>query len=139
MKVVINKRYGGFGLSYKACMRYAELKGFTLYPFMDRIEDGIPDLRHFVQWDGKGKQPYWIHYSTSPLDKNGRYEEESYWSDDSVKRNDPVLIQVVEELGDEANGEHAKLEIVEIPDGVECNIEEYDGNEWVSEEHRTWG
>ena len=32
MKVVINACYGGFGLSEKAVMRYAELKGLTLYP-----------------------------------------------------------------------------------------------------------
>ena len=33
MKVVINACYGGFGLSHKAIMRYAELKGFKLYPW----------------------------------------------------------------------------------------------------------
>ena len=32
MKVVINKCYGGFGLSDAAMHRYAEIKGITLYP-----------------------------------------------------------------------------------------------------------
>ena len=49
-----------------------------------------------------------------------------------VKRNDPKLIYVVETLPTD------DLKIVEIPDGVDWEIEEYDGKEWVSEVHRTW-
>lgn len=56
-----------------------------------------------------------------------------------LERHDPDLIKVVEELGEKANGRHAKIEIIEIPDGIEYEIEEYDGVEWVAEEHRTWG
>lgn len=55
------------------------------------------------------------------------------------KRADPKLVEVVEKLGDKANGDGAKLRVVEIPDDVEWTIEKDDGNEWVSEEHRTWG
>jgi len=44
----------------------------------------------------------------------------------------------VEELGEKANGQCADLKIVEIPDDVEYEIEEYDGVEWVAENHRTW-
>lgn len=54
-------------------------------------------------------------------------------------RADPRLVQVVEELGSKAaSGRYAGLAVVEIPDGVDWEIEEYDGNEWVSEQHRTW-
>ena len=55
-----------------------------------------------------------------------------------VKRDDPMLIRVIEELGQRANGQFANLKIVEIPDEVEWQIEEYDGSEWVAEKHRTW-
>jgi|TARA_Y100000310_G_scaffold220623_1_gene222169 hypothetical protein len=34
MKVVINDKFGGFGLSHEAVMRYAYLKGIKLYPFV---------------------------------------------------------------------------------------------------------
>ena len=61
------------------------------------------------------------------------------WNCRGVERNDPVLIQVVEEMGDAAGGQFASLGIVEIPDGVQWQIEEYDGREWVAEKHRTWG
>jgi hypothetical protein len=56
----------------------------------------------------------------------------------SADRADPVLVRVVEELGSEANGEHAKLKVIEIPDDVKWTIEEYDGVEWVAEVHRRW-
>jgi len=53
-------------------------------------------------------------------------------------RNDPLLVQAVEELGEAADGSHAELKVVEIPDGVNWTIEEYDGWEWIAEAHRTW-
>ena len=54
-------------------------------------------------------------------------------------RDDEDLVKVVETLGKGADGPFAKLKIVEIPDDVEWQIDEYDGNEWVSEKHRVWG
>lgn len=56
-----------------------------------------------------------------------------------IERNDPLLIQVVEELQEKANGSCAKLKIVEIPDGIEWEIDEYDGQESIHEKHDTWG
>ena len=53
-------------------------------------------------------------------------------------RSNPALVKCVEALGDEASGSFAKLKVVEIPDGVEWEINEYDGTEWVAEKHRTW-
>jgi hypothetical protein len=58
-----------------------------------------------------------------------------YWD---LDRDDPILIQIVEEMGDAANGNFAKLKVVTIPDDVEWQIGEYDGLEWVAEKHRTW-
>ena len=58
--------------------------------------------------------------------------------DRDIPRDDAFLIRVVEELGDAANGACADLKIVESPDGVDWEIEESDGTEWVAEKHRTW-
>jgi hypothetical protein len=91
MKIVINKCYGGFGLSGAALSRYNELAG-TAYEYDFDIED----------------------------------------------RSDAKLVAVVEEMGENSFGDHAKLKVVEIPDGVEWVVEEYDGLEWVAEKHRTW-
>ena len=58
--------------------------------------------------------------------------------EDKIKRNDPILVEVVEQLGEDAADRFAELKVVEIPDDVEWQIEEYDGNEWIAEKHRTW-
>tara|TARA_R110000822_G_scaffold5031_11_gene21854 strand:+ start:8272 stop:8562 length:291 start_codon:yes stop_codon:yes gene_type:complete len=48
-----------------------------------------------------------------------------------IERNDPALVQVVEELGDKANGGCAELRIIDIPAGTLYRIDEYDGAESV--------
>ena len=90
MKIVINKCYGGFGLSDKALALYNELASSNIQYTFD------------------------------------------------IARNDPILVQVVETLGIEANGRFAKLHIVDIPDDVQWQIDEYDGMESVEEVHRSW-
>jgi len=46
-------------------------------------------------------------------------------------RHDPILVQVVEELGKKANGIHATLKIAEVSGPY--RIEEYDGSETIME------
>ena len=66
---------------------------------------------------------------------NRQYPEYLY---SEISRDDPILVKIVEELGEKANGICAKLKIVDIPDDVEYVIEEYDGMEIIAEKHRTW-
>ena len=96
MKVVINKCYGGFGLSRVEQDRYFEIKGV---PRPDDFYDG---------------------------------------DEDYIPRDDPALVQVVEEIPRDQGCEFASLKVVEIPDDVEWEIQKYDGMEWVAEKHRTW-
>lgn len=56
-----------------------------------------------------------------------------------IPRDDEVLIQLVREMGKAVNSRVSELKIVDIPDGINWQIEEYDGMEWVAETHRTWG
>ena len=54
-------------------------------------------------------------------------------------RASPKLISVIEEVGVVQSGDtYAELKIIEIPDGVEWGIHEYDGLEYIYEVHRTW-
>jgi hypothetical protein len=64
--------------------------------------------------------------------------KDSYAIKDSVARNDPNLVNVVEILQEKANGDCAELKIVEIPDDVEPELQEYDGWETFVEPHRSW-
>ena len=140
MKVVINRCYGGFGLSHEAVMRYFEIKGITVYPEQsndywkfwtywtvkpeDRVEDKEGD--DFYKMPIEDRQAYNKLRSEQTI-----YERE-------IDRDDPALVQAVEELGDKANGQHAELAVVQIPDGVDYIVEEYDGMEHIAEAHRTW-
>lgn len=63
---------------------------------------------------------------------------DSGFYDREIPRDDPYLVKVVKEMGTAANGSCANLKIVEIPGDVSWHIAEYDGNEWVAEDHRTW-
>lgn len=55
-----------------------------------------------------------------------------------IPRDDADLVNIVCELGKRANNNYSDLKIVEIPDDVEWQIQDYDGIEWVSEKHRIW-
>lgn len=140
MKIVINACFGGFELSHEGVMRYAEIKGLALYPFLDYITRGVYKEQAVI-----GNLKLLHHYSQVPLDGLSLDQEGdpilpsgAYFSPSGISRTDPALIQTVEELKDAANGKCAALKIVEIPDGVEWEIEEYDGNEHIAEIHRIW-
>jgi len=139
MKIVINRCWGGFGLSLEGVKLYAKFSGFKIYPFVEkRDKDGNLDWKHFEPYK-KGKDSFLIHYSKEPLNKNGTYQEKSYWSDRNIERNDPNLVKVVEQLRHRANANHSELSIVEIPDDVKWEIDDYDGMESIHEIHRSWG
>lgn len=137
MKIVINKCFGGFGLSHEAIMLYAKLSKFKLYPFVAKMtNNGNMDYKHFESYHGQ--DCIVCHYSKKPLKKDGTYIEDSYFSNNDIERNDPILIKVVKKLGEKANTPCSKLDIVEIPDDVEWEIDDYDGQESVHEKHRSW-
>jgi len=56
----------------------------------------------------------------------------------NMPRHHPLLVEVVEELGSKSWGDYAELKIVEIPEDVEWEIIEYDGIEYIAEQHRKW-
>jgi hypothetical protein len=135
MKVAYNACYGGFSLSHAAIRRYAELKGLKLYAFTDkRLADGslvpfdAPDRMKPIS-DAEAEKAFIVHYCTTPT-----YSNETYWSAYDLKedRADPILIQVIEELGAAANGSCAKLKIDDVPKGTLWRIDEYDGLEHVA-------
>ena len=88
-KIVINQRYGGFGLSPQGEAEFCRRSGDVEMP-----------------WD--------------------------------ISRDDPNLVQMVEQDVARYAGSGTRLAVVEIPDDVLWHVEEYDGIEWVAENHRTW-
>lgn len=62
-----------------------------------------------------------------------------YFYPHDLERDDPILVQVVEELGSEANGKFSELAIRELPAGTRYRIDEYHGNESViTDDEQGW-
>ena len=111
-KIVINKSYDQFCVSHKAFLRLREL-----------------GQREAVQEADLGA--YW------PLAASPR-EPSLNQCGKLIPRDDQKLAQVVEELGEEANGHGAELKVVAIPDDVKWQLDISGAVEHVSEVHRIW-
>ena len=122
MKVVINRCYGGFGLSEKAYTRLIKL-GMRVTQFDDkgRFKDETAEIFERIKPNGILMGRYGLTDKSNPK-----------------TRTDQRLITVIEDLGEEANGNLAELEVVEIPAGVKWEIEERYGMERIVEVHGIW-
>ena len=119
MKIVINRCFGGFGLSDQAFEMLMDRKG--------------------IEWERIPSAQTWAstfdYYEKGHLGDDDHY---LWYRDMTEDRSDADLVQIVEELGEKANSRFSDLKIVEIPDDVEWYVAEYDGCEHVAEKHRTW-
>ena len=88
--IVINGTYGGFSLSRAAELAYLHRTG-TAYTLHDR-EDRAATIQQ--------GQRICVN--------------KSWWNSRALERDDPVLVDIVREMGATANGEHANLSIVKI-------------------------
>jgi hypothetical protein len=110
--IVINTSFGEFSVSHKAFRRLRELGQAEALKEMDR-------------------GAYWPQAAAPnepSLNQCGRM----------IPRDDAKLVQVVKDLGIDANGHAAALKVIQIPLEVPWEIERVDGIEHVSERHRTW-
>jgi len=149
VKVVINKCYGGFNLSALAVKKLAEKKGKECYFF----DFDYKSKKYIPLTVEEANSAFMFHaysvpnpqdYRLDEVDKDGLYknanERANQISLDSRPddRSDKDLVSVVEELGELANTRVSNLKIVEIPDGTEYEISDYDGMEHVAEKHNVW-
>lgn len=151
MKIVVNKCYGGFGLSPLGIKEWAKRKGKECFFF-----DGIKGKTQLTIEEATNKGLFysafsvpnpnevlkdtsdWANMTKEEREENSRaYKSISPYAGD-IERTDPDLVAVVEQLGKDANGQCAKLEVIEIPDGIDYEIDEYDGIESIHEKHRSW-
>lgn len=144
-RIVINTKYGGFGLSTEAVVRYLELCGQPVW-----VEEGkgkwlsLESPRYWLIPPGPDRVNYdidsdeWAKLSLAERQAHSALCDQQMFNDRGIPRDDPFLAKVVDELGHAASGRHADLKVVDVPADVDWEIAEYDGNEWVAEKHRTW-
>lgn len=119
MKIAINKCYGGFSLSNEAGIELRKLDvNVTLKG--EKYSDG--NCMNIINDLYLNNENFGI--------KDNNYHK---W------RSDKRLIQVIEKLGvEKASGEYSKIRIIDIPNDIEWDIDEYDGIETIHEKHRSW-
>lgn len=146
MKIVINRCFGGFGLSAAATLEFwrrGALEGTPIDEYFGVVRGRSPDeplgknqaLSRWRKHLASGAPESDLFQTVFTPDESmvlyaGRMEED---------RANPALVASVEEMGEKANGRCASLKVIEVPDDAEWEISEYDGNEHVAEKHRTWG
>ena len=130
MKIVISKWYP-FEISHNGIKRYAEIKGIELYPYCRSRRSGF-----FLLTETDDINPNEsVHWTTRKLDTITDDEVMKYeFRRQDIERNDPALVQMVEELGKESSP-FSELKIIEIPDDVNYEIIFYNGAEMVK---RVW-
>lgn len=136
-KVILNKCFGGFDVSKEAYMLYAKKKGLTLYLYESEFIN-----RKFIYKKVNDDNSTFRHYFIKDMGDNVEISNEDYekyclYLKDE-HREDPILIEVVEELGEKASGRFGNLKVVEIPDDLEYVIDEYDGIETLHQKVEEW-
>jgi len=142
-KVVLNRCYGGFGLSTKAEKLYWERKlGKEIFVYSQDYKNNnyrkVTDIEHHPEWN--------VDFVTK--DYGDVVDEYSLADEDlcirDAPRHDPILVGIVEELKEKANTGCSKLVVAEINtpmyrienhDGMEC-IHTPEDNDWIIIETR---
>ena len=101
-KIVYNNCYGGFSLSDSGVRMYLQLKGWKYTEEVSRFS--------YTNFIVEGVEGFY---------------------DRDIDRADPCLVEAVEKLGVDANGDYAKLCIANVPKGTLYRITDYDGLESV--------
>jgi len=136
MKIVINTCFGGYNLSHEAIMLYCKLKNITIW----LEQDGFWEYWIIPPEARVAHKPHDEFYAL-PLAQRVAYNQvysQQTFNYCDIDRDDPVLVQVVEQLGETAWGDFSNLKVVEVPDDVTWHIVDYDGKEHVAENHRVW-
>lgn len=127
MKVVINRCWGGFGVSTEAMKELIKRNCAAVSK-----EEWIDESWTHLEDAGDG---YLVVRGIGGL----LVKDGTLYSYDRSNRTDSTLIALIEEWGNErVNGKYASLKVVEIPDGTRYEIDDYDGMESVEEVHASW-
>ena len=119
MKIAVNKCFGGFDLSEEAYKELMKL-GVKVYKDWEQLKK----LKDSELWIMEDNSYGMKRYYTNRTDREHRTNE--------------LLIKVIEELREKASGSLGNVKVIEIPDNIEWEWDEYDGIESIHETHQSW-
>ena len=132
-KVVYNASFGGFTISYKAYKWLIEHGLDDKYLYRDYNDERIQS-RKFVKiiYDKDGRFNYVIDTKEEQHHTDDELNKLCTLYLDNIPRHNKLLVQCVEELGEEASGPGGDLRITTIYSRL-YRISDYDGEETVHE------
>ena len=135
-KVILNKCFGGFGLSKEAYELYAKKKGISVFHYTQ--ENLKKEIYTYATDDNRTFDFYFTKDFGDNVYISDEDFKEYFLNLDEKFREDKTLIEVVEELGEKANTFYSNLKIVEIPDDLDYVIDNYDGIETLHQKVKEW-
>lgn len=132
MKIVINRSYGGFGLSFEAVLLYAKIKNLKLYPYKLWSSGVYKKVYHSMENDC-----IWLlnDHGDIYISKGIDYD---IFSPYCIDRADMALVETIHQLKARANGVYSKLKIIELPDNAEYSIRHRHGMERIIYEGKSY-
>lgn len=135
-KVILNKCFGGFGVSKEAYELYAKKKGIDVFHYTQA------NLKNEIYTYATDDNRSFDFYFTKDFGDNVYISNEDFkkyfLNLNEDFREDKTLIEVVEELGEKTNAFYSNLKIVEIPDDLDYIIDNYDGIETLHQKVKEW-
>lgn len=140
MKIIVNRCYGGFQVSAEAYKRYAQKIRINIFFYKEKnVKPSIQGYIYIKVDSSLIENNTFFYVQTVDLgDEVNELPNETSLYLDGDYRTDSKLIETVEELKGRASTQASKLEVIEIPDDVDWEIDDYDGMETVHEKHRSW-
>ena len=135
-KVILNKCFGGFGLSKEAYELYSKKKGISVFHYTQ--ENLKKEIYTYATDDNRTFDFYFTKDFGDNVYISDEDFKEYFLNLDEKFREDKTLIEVVEELGEKANAFYSNLKIVEIPDDLDYVIDNYDGIETLRQKVKEW-
>ena len=150
MKVVINNCFGGFGISTEVLKELVVKNAKCIESYTPKHYYGGDNEKYHRanEWEQEWNENFKEFFDIGDgfmadrmgynVYKNGLLYALKDRGNIEVRTNSD-LIEIIERIGkDKASASLAELKIVEIPDGIEFKIDDYDGVETIHEVHRSW-
>ena len=137
MKVVINTGTGKFELSFAAKIRMYD-NGLKRDDLILSLEEHVPN-KHL-------RDKYlrlWADYCCAQWRRTKNLlclspDRTMVLDYSKVERDNPILVETVEFLGEKSSVDRCSLKVIEIPDGVKYDIVAVANKESIIERHRIW-